>query len=68
MAQGASGEAGGRRRSGEAERLAVVCGDQVRSATVSSMLRKAGADTYLVAGGMVDWLERDYPVEKASQY
>lgn len=46
--------------------FAVVCGDQVRSATVASMLRRAGADAYLVSGGMVDWLERDFPVEKAS--
>jgi hypothetical protein len=30
------------------------------------MLRRAGADAYLVSGGMVDWLERDFPVEKAS--
>ena len=46
--------------------FAVVCGDQVRSATVASMLRRAGADAYLVSGGMVDWLEREFPVEKAS--
>ena len=45
--------------------LAVVCGDQVRSATVASILLRAGRDARLVSGGMTDWLERGYPVEKA---
>lgn len=45
--------------------LAVVCGDQVRSATVASILRRAGKEARLVSGGMTDWLERGYPTEKA---
>ena len=44
--------------------LAVICGDEIRSALVASMLRRAGKDADLVVGGMVDWLEREYPVEK----
>lgn len=44
--------------------VAVVCGDQTRSAAVASMLLRAGRDARLVMGGMVDWLERGYPVEK----
>jgi hydroxyacylglutathione hydrolase len=46
--------------------LAVVCGDQVRSATVASILMRAGKEARLVSGGMTDWLERGYPTEKAS--
>ena len=45
-------------------RLAVVCGDQTRSAYVASVLRRKGKDAALVMGGMADWLERGYPVEK----
>lgn len=45
---------------------AVVCGDQVRSALVASILQRAGRDARLVSGGMADWLERGFPVEKAS--
>lgn len=44
--------------------LAIVCGDQTRSAAVASMLLRAGRDPRLVMGGMVDWLERGYPVER----
>jgi hydroxyacylglutathione hydrolase len=44
--------------------VAVICGDQTRSAAVASMLLRAGRDARLVLGGMVDWLERGYPVEK----
>lgn len=44
--------------------IAVVCGDQTRSAAVASMLQRAGRDVHLVMGGMVDWLERGYPVER----
>jgi hydroxyacylglutathione hydrolase len=44
--------------------IAVVCGDQTRSAAVASMLLHAGRDARLVMGGMVDWLERGYPVER----
>lgn len=47
--------------------LAVVCGDQVRSALVASILRRAGRDARLVSGGMSDWLERGYPVEKTQK-
>ena len=44
--------------------IAVVCGDQTRSAAVASMLQRAGHDVRLVMGGMVDWLERGYPIER----
>jgi hydroxyacylglutathione hydrolase len=44
--------------------VAVVCGDQTRSAAVASMLLHSGRDARLVMGGMVDWLERGYPVER----
>jgi hydroxyacylglutathione hydrolase len=44
--------------------VAVICGDQTRSAAVASMLLRAGRDARLVMGGMVDWLERGFPVEK----
>jgi hydroxyacylglutathione hydrolase len=44
--------------------VAVICGDQTRSAAVASMLLRTGLDARLVMGGMVDWLERGYPVEK----
>ena len=43
--------------------LALICGDQVRSSYVASILQRAGKDAYLVFGGMVDWLERGYPVD-----
>lgn len=46
--------------------LAVVCGDQTRSAYVASILRRRGCDAVLVMGGMVDWLERGYPIERAA--
>ncbi len=45
--------------------LALVCGDQVRSAYVASILQRAGKPAHLVFGGMADWLERGYPVVKA---
>jgi hydroxyacylglutathione hydrolase len=45
--------------------LAVMCGDEVRSSLVSSILRRHGRDVRLVVGGMVDWLEHGYAVEKA---
>jgi rhodanese-related sulfurtransferase len=47
--------------------LAVVCGDQTRSAYVASVLARRGRDAALVMGGMVDWLERGFPVEKAQR-
>jgi rhodanese-related sulfurtransferase len=43
--------------------LAIVCGDQVRSTLVASVLIRHGRDARLVWGGMVDWLDRKYPVE-----
>ena len=46
--------------------FAVVCGDQVRSALVASILRRRGLDATLVMGGMVDWNERGYPLEKGA--
>ena len=45
--------------------LAVVCGDQVRSSLVASILQRSGRRAVLVIGGMVDWLERGYPLEKS---
>ncbi len=45
--------------------LAVVCGDQVRSSLVASILLRVGRQAVLVIGGMVDWLEHGYPIEKA---
>ena len=60
------GDAWGRAADAPDGPLAVVCGDQTRSAYVASILRRAGKDARLVMGGMVDWLERGYPVEKAS--
>lgn len=60
-----SGEAWSRVDEVPADRpVAVVCGDQTRSAAVASMLLRAGRDARLVMGGMVDWIERGYPVEK----
>jgi hydroxyacylglutathione hydrolase len=44
--------------------LAVICGDEVRSSFVASILRRQGRDVRLVVGGMVDWNERGFPVEK----
>ncbi|HET8949306.1 MAG TPA: rhodanese-like domain-containing protein [Solirubrobacteraceae bacterium] len=60
-----SGEAWSRLDEVPADRaIAVVCGDQTRSAAVASMLQRAGRDVRLVMGGMVDWLERGYPVQR----
>lgn len=44
--------------------MAVICGDEVRSSLVASILARAGRDARLVTGGMVDWSERQFPVEK----
>lgn len=44
--------------------LAVVCGDEVRSAAAASILQRYGHHPFLVLGGMVDWQERQYPTEK----
>jgi hydroxyacylglutathione hydrolase len=46
--------------------LAVLCADEVRSSFVASILRRSGRDVRLVTGGMVDWNERGYPVEKGA--
>ena len=43
--------------------LAVICGDEVRSSLVASILARAGRDARLVTGGMVDWNERQFTVE-----
>lgn len=60
-----SGEAWTRAESVSGERpLAVVCGDQVRSSLVASILLRHHKRAVLVFGGMVDWLERGYPIEK----
>lgn len=44
--------------------LAIVCGDEVRSAAAASILQRTGYKPALVIGGMIDWIERDYPIEK----
>ena len=44
--------------------LAVYCGTQVRSSLTASVLRRQGHDATVVIGGMADWLERGYPVER----
>jgi hydroxyacylglutathione hydrolase len=47
--------------------IALVCGDQVRSAYVASVLLGRGKPAHLVFGGMVDWQERAYPLEKTTR-
>ncbi len=44
--------------------LAIVCGDEVRSAAAASILKRTGYSPALVIGGMIDWIEADYPLEK----
>ncbi len=44
--------------------IAVICGDEIRSVLVASILVRQGKKAELVTGGMVDWVEREYPVEK----
>ncbi len=44
--------------------LAVICGDQVRSSLAASVLRRHGLDARLVFGGMNDWYERQYELER----
>lgn len=46
--------------------LAIVCGDEVRSAAAASILKRTGYQPALVIGGMIDWIEADYPIEKKS--
>ncbi|MBI4277613.1 MAG: hypothetical protein HY660_04075 [Armatimonadetes bacterium] len=43
--------------------VAVICRTDARSGIVASILRRMGRDAWLVLGGMVDWLQRGYPVE-----
>jgi hydroxyacylglutathione hydrolase len=45
---------------------AVICGDEVRSALVASILARTRDDVVLVSGGMVDWNERGYPLERGA--
>ncbi len=51
----------------DAKPIALVCGDQVRSSFVASVITRAGKNAVLVFGGLVDWIERGYPVEKTTQ-
>jgi len=44
--------------------IAVICGDEIRSVLVASILVRKGKKAELVTGGMVDWVERGYPIEK----
>lgn len=44
--------------------VAVICGDEVRSSLVASILARLGHRPSLVMGGMVDWIDRDYPRDK----
>ena len=46
--------------------VAVICGDEIRSSLVASILEREGTSAALVVGGMVDWLDRGYPVEKST--
>jgi hydroxyacylglutathione hydrolase len=46
--------------------LAVICGDQVRSAWAASVLKRAGRPARLVMGGMADWADRGYAVAKGT--
>ena len=46
---------------------AVICGDEVRSALVASILARTRPDVRLVTGGMVDWNERGFPVERGAR-
>lgn len=41
--------------------LAVVCGDEVRSAAACSVLERLGLTTAMVAGGMTEWRDRGFP-------
>jgi rhodanese-related sulfurtransferase len=44
--------------------LAVYCGTQVRSSLTASVLRRHGLDATVVTGGMTDWLDRGYAVDR----
>lgn len=61
-----SGEAWARAAEvGGARPLAVVCGDQVRSSLVASILLRHRRRAVLVFGGMVDWRDRGFEVERS---
>lgn len=61
-----SGEAWKRaEETGGGKPLAVVCGDQVRSSLVASILLRHRKQAVLVFGGMVDWLDRGFEVQKS---
>lgn len=61
-----SGEAWRRAAEIDGDRpLAVVCGDQVRSSLVASILLRHGKQAVLVFGGMVDWIDRGFEVVKS---
>ena len=47
--------------------LAVICGDEVRSLLVAPILARTRTDVRRVTGGMVDWTERGFGVEKGRQ-
>ena len=47
--------------------VAVICGDQVRSAYVASLMQRARKPALIVFGGMADWAQRGYPVEKSAR-
>jgi rhodanese-related sulfurtransferase len=44
--------------------LAVYCGTQVRSSLTASVLRRHGHDVTVVMGGMADWVDRGYAVDR----
>ena len=44
--------------------IAVICGDEVRSALVASILARSRPDERRVTGGMVDWNERGFAIER----
>ena len=44
--------------------FAVYCGTQVRSALTASVLRRHGHDATVVIGGITDWLDRGYAVDR----
>ncbi len=48
----------------DGEVVAVICGDEIRSGLVASILARHGRRPALVVGGLVDWYDAEYPVEK----
>ncbi len=41
-----------------------IGGDEIRGVLVDWILARKGKKAVLVTGGTVDWIERDYPIEK----